>query len=105
MKELSCRMIHHFNANETFDLKYFENEDLAYEDAKQGNIWGYVGFHENFTQAFVSRMSKILSKDSEMPDRETRNQSTAQVSYFFLSRTVQNFKKGITSSLSIHKNW
>ena len=49
MKELSCRMIHHFNANETFVLEYFENEELAYEATKQGNIWGYVGFHENFT--------------------------------------------------------
>ena len=83
MKDLSCRMIHDFNANETFVLEYFENEQLAYEATKEGNIWGYVGFHENFTQAFVSRMSKILSKDSEMPDRDTRNQSTAQVSYFF----------------------
>ena len=49
MKDLSCRMIHDFNANETFILEYFENEQLAYEATKQGNIWGYVGFHENFT--------------------------------------------------------
>ena len=80
MKDLSCRMIHDFNANETFVLEYFENEQLAYEATKEGNIWGYVGFHKNFTQAFVSRMSKILRKDGEMPDKETRNQSTAQVS-------------------------
>ena len=71
--------------------EYFENEQLAYEATKQGNIWGYVGFHENFTQAFVSRMSKILRKDSEMPDKETRNQSTAQVSkHFIFPNSMEN---------------
>jgi len=97
MKDLSCRMIHDFNANETFVLEYFENEQLAYEATKEGNIWGYVGFHENFTQAFVSRMSKILRKDGEMPDKETRNQSTAQI---YLDTTNQQVAFRITNALS-----
>ena len=74
LSDLSCRLIHHFNVDDTFELQMFDNESLAFEATKQGTVWGYIGFHENFTAAFVSRMSDALKVSPT-----ARNQSTAQV--------------------------
>ena len=60
--------------NKTFEYKYYDTENEAFIAAKTGEVWGYVYFHENFTTAFVARMSNAVGVDGL-----TRNQSTAQV--------------------------
>ena len=71
---LSCRLTNYFENAKTFDVKYYENEESAYQDTKDTNIWGYVSFHKNYSEALFNR---ILSQ-TELND-ETRIQSTTQV--------------------------
>ena len=77
LKDLSCRLTSFINVNKTFEYKYYDTENEAIIAAKTGEVWGYVYFHENFTTAFVARMSNAVGVDGL-----TRNQSTAQVRYF-----------------------
>ena len=71
---LPCRLTNYFENTKTFDLKYYENEESAYQDTKDTKIWGYISFHKNYSEALFNR---ILSQ-TELND-ETRIQSTTQV--------------------------
>ena len=47
---------------DTFDIQFFQDEDLAYQATKEGKVWGYVSFHKNFSEAFFGRMWSQIGK-------------------------------------------
>ena len=59
---------------DTFDIQFFQDEDLAYQATKEGKVWGYVSFHKNFSEAFFGRMWSQIDTDEQ-----TRKESTTQV--------------------------
>ena len=67
--------VNYFENAKTFDVKYYENEESAYQNTKDTKIWGYVSFHKNYSEAFFNL--GILSQ-TELDD-ETKLQSTTQV--------------------------
>jgi hypothetical protein len=74
LNNLSCRLTDYFRNATTFDVRYYVNEESAFQDTKNTKIWGYVSFHKNYSKALFNQiLSPIKSND------ETRRQSTTQV--------------------------
>jgi len=93
---LACRLTSHFDKIDTFDIQFFQDEDLAYQATKEGKVWGYVSFHKNFSEAFFGRMWSQIDTDEQ-----TRKESTTQV---YLDMTNQQvaytLQKGISDGFS-----
>ena len=81
---LSCRLTSHLAKMDTFDIQFYGSEDLAYQATKQAEIWGYVSFHGNFSEAFFTRIWNQI--DSE---EQTRKESTTQVSCYLFKTTAK----------------
>ena len=64
---------------DTFNVQFYANEDLAYQATKKAEIWGYVSFHANFSEAFFGRIWSQIDSD-----KETRKESTTEVSFILL---------------------
>ena len=64
---------------DTFNVQFFANEDLAYQATKKADIWGYVSFHANFSEAFFGRIWNQIDSD-----KKTRKESTTEVSFLLL---------------------
>ena len=73
---MSCRFINYLEQKDTFIIEMFDNEELAFEASKQGQVWGYITFHGNFSKAFLNRVWSHMQTDEI-----TRNQSTIHVSH------------------------
>jgi len=71
---LSCRLTSHLDKMDTFNVHFYANEDLAYQATKKAEIWGYVSFHANFSEAFFGRIWSQIDSD-----KETRKESTTEV--------------------------
>ena len=76
---LSCRLTSHLDKMDTFNVQFFANEDLAYQATKKADIWGYVSFHANFSEAFFGRIWNQIDSD-----KKTRKESTTEVSFLLL---------------------
>lgn len=105
---LSCRFLKHMEDNDTVTTRYFENESLALEASKQGEIWGYVSIHKNFSTALLARLWQSLEIDSETREQSSiqihLDMSNQQVGYTlqrFISDTFQDFLKGLLRECSI----
>ncbi len=75
LTNLSCQFLNHLENNDTTSIKYFETENAANEAAKNGEIWGYVLMHPDFTNALLTR----LGGDHDEITQETLDHSSAQV--------------------------
>ena len=74
LNNLSCRLTNYFVDSKTFDVRYYLNEESAFQETKDTKIWGYLSFHKNYSKALFNRiLSPMESND------ETRIQSTTQV--------------------------
>ena len=64
---------------DTFNVQFYANEELAYEATKKTEVWGYVSFHANFSEAFFGRIWNQIDSD-----KKTRKESTTEVSFILL---------------------
>ena len=76
---LSCRLTSHLDKMDTFNVQFYSDEDLAYQATKKADIWGYVSFHANFSEAFFGRIWNQIDSD-----KKTRKESTTEVSFTLL---------------------
>ena len=82
---------------DTFNVQFYADEDLAYQATKKAEIWGYVSFHANFSEAFFGRIWNQIDSD-----KKTRKESTTEVSFIFLK--VSKNRKGSSEVFIYTKN-
>ena len=88
---LSCRLTSHLDKMDTFNVQFYANEDLSYQATKKAEIWGYVSFHANFSEAFFGRIWNQIDSD-----KKTRKESTTEVSFLLLKSV--HFKNTVARS-------
>ena len=71
---------------DTFNVQFYANEDLSYQATKKAEIWGYVSFHANFSEAFFGRIWNQIDSD-----KKTRKESTTEVSFILSVNLKSNF--------------
>ncbi|OXA63396.1 ABC transporter G family member 20 [Folsomia candida] len=52
---LSCRFLHILDQKGTLKLKTYDNEEDAIRDVGDAKTWGYLLFHDNYTQSMKDR--------------------------------------------------
>ena len=55
---------------DTFNVQFYANEDLAYQATKKAEIWGYVSFHANFSEAFFGRNRPTTFPERRPPRKD-----------------------------------
>lgn len=81
----------------------FDSEDVALEQVQKGDLWGYISFPANYSQAIFDR---ILSGGD--PTNETLENSLISFEMDMTSKSIFSIKNkamGIDEALLIFKQW
>ncbi|XP_055375521.1 ABC transporter G family member 20 [Condylostylus longicornis] len=60
---LSCRFLNMLVENRSMVLKYFPDDDSAFEEVRRGRAWGVVVFAKNYSDSLVERTESGRSVD------------------------------------------
>ncbi|XP_021960922.1 ABC transporter G family member 20 isoform X3 [Folsomia candida] len=100
---LSCRYLK-FLPKDSLHLTFYENETAAISEIEKGNMWGYISFPSNFSEAMIER-----GISGNLADNETLHASRIKIKMdmsnqqiaFSLQRifleTFQSFSKRLLS--------
>ena len=77
---ISCQLIKHLSEENVFKFEEYNLIEEASDKLINGKIWGYIYFHQNFSDAFFSRVIDVTNLETDII-----NQSSIQVCNIFLT--------------------